>query len=260
MSERSATTENIGLIQNDSSLPEKVVDRLRAMIISGELPPGTKLLSEPEFAKTLNISRSTLRIALDRLTLEGFIVRRRGVGTFVAQEPLVVNNLNINHGVTDIIRSIGAEPGTADLNLSVEMADHHAAQVLQVDVETPLVRIERIRTADEIKVVYSYELIPEYLFKDANPSLGLREIKSYLQEKQSVYQLIHEMLGLDIHHAIARLRPVTAEKSMAEKLEVPEGSGLLYIEQIDSTADGTAVDLAIEYHVAEAFTFTVYRS
>jgi len=65
---------------------------------------------------------------------------------------------------------------------------------------------------------------------------------------------------LDIHHALAWIRPLTADAFLAEKLQIPYGSEILYIEQVDYINDGTAVALADEYHVGNAFTFALYRS
>lgn len=250
----------IGQIKIDANLPRILVDRLRSMIMDGELPPGTKLPSEPEFAKALNISRSTLRVALDRLMLEGVILRKRGVGTFVSDEPLVENNLNVNTGVTDLIRSIGAEPGTLDLRVSMETASYRVAQNLNMELDTPVICVERIRTADHRRVVYMNDILPQSLITSHRPELSIREIKEYLQENHSVYKLIKNELGIAIHHGTAKLRPVIADKVIAEKLEVDEGSGLLYFEQIDYGQNGLPIVFSDEYHVAGAFTFTIYRS
>jgi len=70
-------------VKDSVTLPERVAEQLRSMIIKGELKPGVQLPTEPELSVALNVSRGTLRAALDRLAYEGVIIRRRGVGTFV---------------------------------------------------------------------------------------------------------------------------------------------------------------------------------
>jgi len=254
------TLHPIGQIQDTSLLPQRVVDRLRCMIMDGELRPGTRLPPEPDFAKSLNVSRSTLRVALDRLALDGFIIRKRGVGTFVSDQPLVVNNLNVNNGVTDLIRSIGAEPGTQALKVSLETADSRTAKSLEIDLDTPVVSVERIRTADGRKVVFMRDFFPQSHIKERAAGYDIRQIKRYLLENHSVYRFLREILKIEIDHAVSRLRPVTAHREMAERLEVPEGSGLLYFEQIDFDVDNIPIITSDEYHVAGAFTFTVYRT
>ena len=229
------------------------------MISDGTLNPGTRLPNEPDLARKLNVSRSTLRSALVRLIGEGFIIRRRGIGTFIANQPLVVNNLNINDGVTDLIRAMGAEAGVTELHVGTEFANSRVAKQLGVATETPIVSIERVRTANEKRVILSRDFIPKQSMEATWEDFSAGELEKYLKVRQSLYQFIETVLKVQIHHGIAWLRPVIAGGSVAEKLEIPEGVALLYIEQLDFTSDGRPFLLTDEYYVAEVFTFTVYR-
>jgi DNA-binding GntR family transcriptional regulator len=85
-------------------------------------------------------------------------------------------------------------------------------------------------------------------------------LEAYLLREHSLYGYLKDRLGLDFHHAVAWLRPVTADADLAGRLQILPGSGMLYIEQVDYSSDGVPLVLADEFHVAEAFTFTVYRS
>lgn len=259
MEAKQTDTDLIPRIREDYTLPDLVSDQLRSMISDGTLKAGTRLPNEPELARKLNVSRSTLRSALVRLAREGFIVRRRGVGTFIADQPLVVNNLNINEGVTDLIRAMGAEAGVVELHVGTDAANSRVAKHLDVPTESPVVYIERVRTADGKRVILSRDFITEHTLKSAWKEFSTSELKKFLKAKQSLYKLIEEVLRLKIHHGIAWLRPVIAGGSIAEKLEVSEDIALLYIEQLDFTSDGKPFLLTDEYYVAEAFTFTVYR-
>ncbi len=254
-----ATPSGIPQIQDDSPLPHRVADQLCSMIISGALKPGSRLTNELELAKSLNVSRSTLRAALDRLASQGLVVRKRGIGTFVADEPLVTNNLSINFGVTQVIKSVGAKPGTAEVYLNVEKAGERVAERLELELASPVVVIERVRTADDRPVVLSFDIIPQSLLDTLRQRLSLDEIKQFLIKRQSLYALLIKQLGLEIDHGIARLHPIVAERWAAEKLGVPARSGLLHIEQVDYDPYGRPVMLSDEYHVANTFTFTVYR-
>jgi GntR family transcriptional regulator len=247
-------------IQDSSRLPERVAERLRSMVIKGDLNPGAQLPTEPELSKAMNVSRSTLRAALDRLEREGVIIRKRGVGTFVTQQPLVANNLNLNWGVTEVIRSTGAIPGIADLGVSLVTADHRIAERLSVEAGEPIVLVERVRLADNRRVVFSRDVFRHSLMRTPDGEVSLAALEEFLRVHQSLYVFLKAKLSLEIHHAMAWLRPMTAEQTLADRLEISVGSGLLYIEQVDYDSKGTSIVLADEYHVAEAFTFTVYRT
>ncbi len=256
----SRPASRIPQVQNSSTLPEKVAEQLRGMVVRGELAPSAQLPTEPELSRALNVSRATLRAALDSLAREGVVVRRRGVGTFVAEQPLAANNLNLNWGVTEVIRATGAVPGTTDLNVRAELADERQSMRLNLPPEATVVVIERVRLADERRVVFSRDVVPLALLPGASARSIAQELEDFLLSEQSLYGYLRAKLGLDFHHAGAWLRPVTADDEMAERLHIPLGSGLLYIEQVDYDTAGSPLVLADEFHVAEAFTFTVYRS
>ena len=247
-------------VKDSVTLPERVAEQLRSMIIKGELKPGVQLPTEPELSVALNVSRGTLRAALDRLAYEGVIIRRRGVGTFVAEQPPVVNNLNLNWGVTDVIRSMGATPGTVDLQVSLETASHRVAERLDLAVGAPTVLIDRVRLADSRRVVFSRDVLPLDLMQTPEHEFSLAELEEFLLTHQSLYAFVKEKLLLEIHHAVSWLKPMTADRSVAEKLQIAVGSSILYIEQVDYDPSGDPLVLADEYHVAGVFTFTVYRA
>ncbi len=251
---------NIGPIQNSVSLPEKVAEQLRDMVIRGELAPSAQLPTEPELSRAMNVSRSTLRTALHTLVREGLVVRRRGIGTFVAEQPLAANNLNLNWGVTEVIRATGAKPGTTDLRVVTNTADERLATRLNLALGDPVVIVERVRLADERRVVFSRDHFAPALFAGRRGGLALPELEAYLQEYQSLYGFLKEQLGLDFHHAGAWLRPVMADPTLTDRLDIELGSAVLYIEQVDYDVNGQPLVLADEFHVAEAFNFTVYRS
>lgn len=70
------------------SITEDALARLQELIVSGELPPGSRLPPEPELASRLGISRGSMREAVRALSHMRLIEVRRGLGTFVtALEP-----------------------------------------------------------------------------------------------------------------------------------------------------------------------------
>jgi GntR family transcriptional regulator len=247
-------------VQNSATLPEKVAEQLRGMVLRGELAPSAQLPTEPELSRALNVSRATLRAALDSLAREGVVVRRRGVGTFVAEQPLAANNLNLNWGVTEVIRATGATPGTTDLTMRVELADERHMMRLNLPPEAMVMIIERVRLADGRPVVFSRDIVPMALLPGSLSETLVPELEAFLMREHSLYAYLRDTLGLDFHHAGAWLRPVIADPALAEQLHIPPGSALLYIEQVDYDMAGAPLVLADEFHVAEAFAFTVYRS
>lgn len=241
-------------------LAQKVTEYLRKMIMDGNLPPETQLPNEPDLSAYLKISRSTIRSALAILEQGGFIQRRWGVGTFVAKNPPTYNNLSLNSGVTQLIRSSGDEPGSAELLITTRPASERVSTQLSIEVEAPTLVIERVRLADDRRVVFTVDALPLSLFHLPGCDIPIGELEKHIQEQQSIYGFLRQRLGLEIHHGIAWIRPLSAEQFIADKLQVSVGSNILHIEQVDFGFDGEPVALSDEYYVADAFRFYIYRS
>src|ERR671919_2051477 len=93
------------------TLAVTVRQELARRIERGTWRPRQRLPAEPTLAASLGVSRATLREALRSLEEDGFVTRVRGAGTFVTHRPRLKNNLDVNFGVTDLIRSMGMRPG-----------------------------------------------------------------------------------------------------------------------------------------------------
>lgn len=262
---RMKTTENnptrINPVRETTLLPRLVVEQIRKMIQVGELSYGSQLPSEPELASSLKVSRSTLRAALSYLENEGSIIRRRGVGTFVADRPPLTNKLNINWGVTQIIQATGATPGIAEMKFDIQSASQRMVEHLKVQPSDPILRVERVRTADLKPVSISIDHITLERLKSLEGAEDyLERFRTFLDERQSIYLFFKEVLLLEMGYATAWLRPMVADAGMAKRLEIPLHSPILCIEQLDYDVEGNPLLLTDEYFAANAFIFSVHRS
>jgi GntR family transcriptional regulator len=162
--------------------------------------------------------------------------------------------------VTQLIRSSGAEPGCIELLVTTRPSSEHVANRLSLEPGAPLIIVERVRLANERRTVFSQDYLPKALFSTQDGNIPLTVIEDHLKHNQSMYAFLRERCGLEIHHGFAWIRPLTAEGYIAEKLQVPRGSSMLHLEQVDFNFSGEPVALADEYYVADAFTFSIYRS
>lgn len=249
-----------GDTRDGTQLVQRVTEHLRKMIMDGELLPETRLPNEPDLSTHLNVSRSTVRSALAILEQAGFIQRRWGVGTFVAKHPPTYNNLSLNSGVTQLIKSSGDEPGCEELLLATRPASERVSTQLSIELGDPTLVIERVRLANDQRVVFTVDFLPLSLFHMPNGDIPLADIKEYLLKHQSFYEYLKQHLSLEIHHGLAWIRPYSAGDYIADKLQIRSGSNLLHIEQVDFDAKGEPVALSDEYYVADAFRFYIYRS
>ena len=233
------------------TLTEIAEQELRQAIARGTFRPGTQLPTEAELCQMLGVSRTVVREALRVLEEDGLVARRHGVGTFVRDHP-ILKNLNFNFGITEMIESAGLASGTSHLAIRSEKADQEIAEQLRVALGTPLVTVERVRTADGRPVVYSLDTLPESVLQRA-------ELDPQLFLTQSIYNILQTSLGQVIEYGIARLLPMIAPDFVTEKLTLPQGALTLYIVQTDYSPDDEPLVYSREYHLPDAFDFIVWR-
>ena len=231
------------------SLRHSLAEELRARILAGEWRPGERLPSEPELARRRFVSRSSMRAAITVLEEDGFVSRKHGSGTYVSHRPALPNDLGRNFGVSSMIARSGMQPGSVAESADAVRAPAAVAEALGVEEGTLVSSLRRVRTADGRRVVdVSDWCRTDHLSPEELVELGEGSIYTALSER-----------GLAVDHGVARLTPRNADGEVAERLDVPLGTLLITIDQVDSTADGVPVLVSREHHVADAFTFTLLR-
>src|ERR1043166_7682614 len=107
---------------------------------------GAAIPSERQLSADLGVSRLTVRAALDDLARDGYLVRRRGSGTFVS-EPKIAQELTMT-SFTEDMRRRGMRPASKTLGLEVVPAGAQLGRLLHVSPSEPVVVVKRLRLAD----------------------------------------------------------------------------------------------------------------
>jgi GntR family transcriptional regulator len=230
-------------------LADRLRDVLMDEITSSQLPPGTKLPTEGQLSQRFGVSRATVRDAVRALIEAGYVVRRRGSGSYVTERRRMPHGLDSTLSYLAMIESAGFRAGMHIVEAAFEActADDHVLQVGQGDT---VLAVERVRTADEQPVIYSHDRIPARLLR---ADLGLRELDP------SLFALL-KSCGHEADHATATLRAVASTDRVAKMLGIRKGKPLLYIEEIDYDRDGTPVMYSREWHISEAFDVRINRT
>lgn len=235
-------------------LVSRVRLELLARIQDGRQPPSSRLPSEVDLSRALGVSRTSLREALLQLEQEGTIARRHGYGTFVRSAGVLQNNLDRNLSATELIRGHGMEPGTLDTRLSSSVAGAHEAELLRIPEGSSTVRLERVRTANGRRVVFTVDVIPAALFE----AVGV-DPSEITGPAVSVYRFFAERLGRSVIDGRAHLRVEIASAELAARLAVKAGTPVLVIEQLDFDAAESPLLLSWETYVGSAFDFVIFR-
>ena len=225
---------------------------LLSLIESGTYQPGERLPREVDLAAQLGVSRPTLREALFNLEREGVVIRRHGVGTFVASKP----NSRLKGGLERLesVLALAARQGMVaqvrGLNVEQVLADEELAERLGIAPETPLTRVQRTIIVKSRPVAY----LVDYFSVDVIPPGELGLFFS-----GSVLDLLRQRDDVRVHEALAQISAVNADVGLAEQLEVEPGQALLLLAETLFTEDNQPIEFSHNYFLPDHFQFHVLR-
>jgi len=227
---------------------QRLQSDLAALI--GRTPAGSRLISEPELAKQLGVSRATLREAMRTFETQGLIRRRQGSGTFVVgKAPVMDAGLEVLESLETMATRMNLIITISDLNLEQLDATEESAAELGVAVGTCLTRIRRVIRADTRPVAYLVDILPEDLLKLQDlPQDFNGSVLDFLLERGDHLQLSR-----------AAISATNATAEVAKALEIQRGDVLLrFVSQLYTT-EGRMVDYSTSYFIPGYFNFHVNR-
>lgn len=142
-----------------------------------------KFLSERDICQTYNISRTTVRTALNHLENLGYISRQHGKGTFTSDAWQDKPKWSMGYSFTEQMQALGKKPSSRLLGFGQILADRQVSRALDISFQAPIWFLNRLRLADDQPVMLEITHLPIDLF----PNLGARQI-----EEHSLYQLFEE--------------------------------------------------------------------
>ncbi|WP_053581971.1 GntR family transcriptional regulator [Lysinibacillus contaminans] len=205
------------------SLSSIAFKKIIELIESDVLKVGEKLDAEQKLANKLNISRPILREALQKLEIEGYIMRKHGVGTFViSKTPMLSTGLERLDSMTDLVKVQNYSVGTIGTTEISKCTDDSIRELLGLDKTDNLMFFERIRTADKKPFALDYIYIPEkYVCEDFHSTYADASILNYFSTVQ----------GTPIFSSQCNIFAENASASIADKLAILENEALQVLEQ-----------------------------
>jgi GntR family transcriptional regulator len=222
--------------------------RLRARIRSGELGPGQRLPAERTLARTLGVSRMTVRQALGALADAGLVERGVGRGTFVSGAGRVVHDLRRVGGFTAAVERHGLRAGSRVLEARERTAPPVVAAALGLRPGAPAIRVRRLRSAGGRALVLEDAWLPAVRL----PGLLDRDLSG------SLHAVLRDGYELESAEVLERLEPGVAGAQEARALGVERGAPLMLVERVERTAQGVPVLYARERHRGDRSRFVVH--
>jgi GntR family transcriptional regulator len=233
------------LIARGSKLPfyHQLYEILRGKIVRNEWRPGDMIPPESELIEQYQVSRVTVRQALDILVNEGLIYRQQGRGTFVAH-PAVEQALVRLINFTQDMCNRGFEPGTKVLFTALVPAPPDIAEKLQIEPGEELACLERLRLADgEPMSIEKSHLIHRYC-----PGVLQHDFTS-----DSLREYLDRVYGIRWAYAKQVIRAILASSDLAHLLAVRLKSPLLCIERVSFTERNTPLEFLRIYYRADRY-------
>jgi GntR family transcriptional regulator len=219
-------------ITKQSETRERVLDLIDRLRVGEAIP------SERQLSADLGVSRLTVRAALDDLVREGYLVRRRGSGTFVS-EPKIAQELTMTSFTEDMHRR-GLHPQSRTLELKVVPAGARLGRFLHVSPSEPIVVATRLRLADGETMALETLHVRDALV----PGLSAADL-----EHRSFYELLRERYGIVIGGGVQTIEPTVTNEDESEALGVPLHSPAFLFERFTRSETGEIVE----------FVHSVYR-
>ncbi len=234
------------MINKNSPVPiyHQLEEYIKQQIENGILKEEAVIPSEREYAQMFQISRMTVRQAINNLVIEGYLKRQKGRGTFVNRKK-VEQELQGMTSFTEDMRSRGMSPSSTLLSFQIIPADNKTALNLKIDENESVYKIKRIRLADGSPMAIETAYIPVKLVP------GLTEANSNL----SLYQYIEDNLSLSISEATQEIEASNAGSLEAETLEIPIGDPVLLIKRISYLQNEVPFELVKSTFRADRYRF-----
>ncbi|MGX8797049.1 GntR family transcriptional regulator [Fusibacter sp. JL298sf-3] len=197
----------------------QLMDAIIEKIENKTLLTGAQLMSEREMCAYYDVSRSTVRQAIQALEREGYIESVHGKGTFVSDHKMT-QNLSTFYSFTEEMKHQGKVPSSRVLQYHIIQADKHLSSKIGVSEKAPVIRFERLRLANGEPMMLETTYLPEVYFKS---------LTQEALETQPLYTLLESTYGLVLTHAEESFSPVLTDERESALLGTDTGTPSLRI-------------------------------
>jgi GntR family transcriptional regulator len=226
-------------------------EALKDLVQHGGYTAGDRLPSEIELSQRMGISRPTLREALRQLEEDGVIVRRHGVGTFVAApEPVIEAGLEVLESIERLAERGGLSTSMSEARVEERPAEPADLDGLGLKFDTQVTVVTRVIVADGERVAHLTDIVPQAFLRQSD--LG----PDY---HGSVLDLLLARRLPALSHSRTELISEAADAGLAHALRIQRGAPLMKLVAQLFTVDGQIIDYSISHFVPGCFRFHVVR-
>ena len=205
---------------------------------SGRYETHEALPSERALSESLGLSRVTTRKAIDQLTLQGLIERRRGSGNYIA--PRIDQALSRLTSFSEDLRARGYAPSSKWLSRQITPASDEEREILRLPPGAKVARLKRLRIGNETVMAFEECVLPSSVLP--TPAALEGSLYEYLERKRSAPV-----------RATERIQAINAPAQLARHLKVPNGRAILFIQRTSYLASGQPLEVTCAYCRSDYF-------
>ncbi|HCS73215.1 MAG TPA: GntR family transcriptional regulator, partial [Clostridiales bacterium] len=199
------------MIEKNDFHYERLSETLVELIKDGTYKEGSKLPSERELCELYGYSRTTVRQALQELSINGYVKSMQGKGTFVSKLPIKQELLTI-YSFDDDMRRMGKTPKTQILDFLILASTKKMSELFQIPLDAPVYRVSRLRSADGEPMLLETNYLPSYRFEGLSEEMIIG---------QSLYSILFNKYNLKLSHAEETFAPVLLRLVETKFLDTP---------------------------------------
>lgn len=230
-------------------LHKQISDWLKQEIQSGALERNEKLPSENELSEKFDVSRVTVRRALQTLENEQLIYRCQGLGSFVSDQR-THQTFSFLNDFTEELAGSGMEPSSKLLSFGHENIKDKKGILSYLDIRNKeiAVKIERIRLGNGDPIAYDTTWMPIFYGQ---------LIEGFDLENTTIFNILENEFEIPIKKGCYRIESTVADDELAGHLDVEKHTPLLLINRIAYTIGDKPVYFQKRYYRNDKIVFEI---
>ncbi|NLN50309.1 MAG: GntR family transcriptional regulator [Acholeplasmataceae bacterium] len=224
-----------------------IENEIKEQIQSKKLKEGDLIPSENQLTEIYNVSRMTVRQALNNLVNDGYLYKHKGRGTFVAPRKIEKSIQGVR-GFTEEMEGLGKVVSSKVVKFLVLEPSEEIREKLFLKEDEKAIYVERIRYGDKMPILFETLYIPQNLFKDLTAA----------DMEESFYTYIEKEKGYRVSHCVQSIEAQMPKSKHAEMLKINKNMPVLKIIRNTFLNNGRPFEYVISIYRSDQYRFVQY--
>jgi len=236
-------------VDKNSLLPlyHQVEASIRKDIANRIYLPGQSIPTELELQEQFNVSRETVRKAVNNLVFAGLVEKRKGVGTFITH-PKIVHRVGHVYGSYEEIVARGTIPGTTFIEKKEITPPDPMRQEMVLEKGAAVIKIKRLRLANDEPVA----ILSSYLPADLVPGLARVDFIN-----DSLYHTLEQIYHLTLSEGDEIIEAGSIRGKDANRLQIRKDSPILVVKRLTYLDNSRVIEKLTALYRSDKFKYRV---